>query len=121
MKRPQFVSNNALVRLFQSAEEARRRLDFQQCVEILERAGRLDPANPTLLLNLGHAHGKNFDFAKAENSFERALRLSPQKTEALAAAAMRAHDFGNATMSERYYRLASEQKDATPDIFVALA
>ncbi|HXT12951.1 MAG TPA: sulfotransferase [Candidatus Angelobacter sp.] len=121
MKRPQLVSNNALARLFQSADQARRRLDFQQCVEILERASRLDLGNPTLLLNLGHAYGKNFDFAKAESSFERALRLSPKKTEALAAAAMRAHDFGNAIMANQYYRLASEQKDATPDIFVALA
>lgn len=121
MKRPQLVSPNALGRLFQAAEDARRRLDFSQCVEILEKASRLDPANVNLLLNLAHAHGKNFNFAAAEQFFERALRISPQKTATLAAAAMRARDFGNATLAERYYRAAAEQKDATPEIFIALA
>lgn len=121
MKRPQLVSQNTLARLFQAAEEARRRLDFPQCVEILDRASRLDPANVHLLLNLGHAQGKNFDFASAERSFDRAIRIAPSKKDALAAAAFRARDFGNATLAEHYYRTASEQKDATPDILVALA
>lgn len=115
------VSNNALARLYQAADEARRRLDFQQCIEILERASRLDPANVILLLNLGHAHGKNFDFAAAECLFERALRIAPKKTEASIAAAIRARDFGSSVLAERYNRLAAEQKDATPDALVALA
>jgi tetratricopeptide (TPR) repeat protein len=121
MKRPQIVSSKALARLFQAAEEARQRQDFGQCVEILERASRLDPANITLLLNLGHAHGKNFDFAAAERFFERAIRIAPKKTEAFIAAALRSTDFGSNVLAERYNRLAADQKDVTPDIFVALA
>ncbi|MDB6059505.1 MAG: Sulfotransferase, partial [Verrucomicrobiales bacterium] len=121
MKRPQLVSKGTLARLLQEAEQARNLLDFSRSIESLERATRLDPANANLLLNLGHAYGKNFDFAAAERSFDRAIRIAPRKSEALAAAAMRARDFGSATLAERYYRAASEQKDVTPDTFVALA
>jgi len=121
MKRPQLVSSNALGRLFQAAEEARRRLDFEQCIQTLERASRLDPANVTLLLNLGHAHGKNFNFAAAEQFFERAIRLAPKKTDAYMAAAIRARDFGSSLLAERYNRLAAEQKDSPPEALIALA
>jgi tetratricopeptide (TPR) repeat protein len=121
MKRPQSISKGSLGRLLQSADEARMRMDFAGCVEKLERAARMEPGNATLLLNLGHAQGKNFDYVAAERSLERGLRVSPKKTEALAAAAMRARDFGNNVLADRYYRLAAEQKDVSPDILVALA
>ncbi len=121
MKRPQLISQGSLARLLQSADVARQSLNFPLTVEILERASRLNPGNFTLLLNLGHAQGKNFDYAAAERSFDRALRIAPGKTEALAAAAIRARDFGSIILAEKYYRAAAEQKDATPEIFVALA
>jgi tetratricopeptide (TPR) repeat protein len=121
MKRPQLVSPGTLARLLNTADEARNRHEFQQCVEILERASRLDPANINILLNLGHAHGNNFDYAAAERCFEKAIRLAPQKTEALAGAAFRARDFGNHKMAGHYYRLAAEQKNVSPDALVALA
>ena len=79
MKRPQLVSQGTLNRLLNSADDARNRQDFQECVVILERASRLDPANAQILLNLGQAHGMNFDYAAAERSFERAIRVAPKK------------------------------------------
>jgi tetratricopeptide (TPR) repeat protein len=121
MKRPQLIPKGTLSRLLQTADDARRRQDFQACVEILERASRLDPANINILLNLGHASGCNFDYSSAEKSFDRAIRLAPNKTEALATAAMRARDFGNHKLAEHYYRLAAEQKNATPETLIALA
>jgi tetratricopeptide (TPR) repeat protein len=121
MKRPQLVSQGTLARLLQEAEQARNFMDFPRSIELLEKITRLDPTNVNLLLNLGHAQGKNFDFAAAERTFERAIRIAPKKNEAFAAAAMRARDFGNTILADRYYRLASEQKDVIPDIFVALA
>jgi len=121
MKRPQLVSQGSLARLLNSADEARKRHDFQECVEILERASRLDPANVNILLNLGHAHGNNFNYPAAERCFEKAIRLAPKKTEALAGAALRAHSFGNHKMAAQYYRRAAEQKDVSPDALVALA
>lgn len=121
MKRPQLVSQGTLARLLNTADEARKRQDFQQCVEILERASRLDPANVSLLLNLGHACGNNFDYAAVERCFEKAIRLAPQKTEALTSAALRARDFGNHRLAGHYYRLAAEQKNVSADALVALA
>ena len=121
MKPPLLVSKGSLARLLQGADEARQRLDFPRAIEMLERAARMAPGNGTILFNLAHAQGKNFDYAAAERSFERAIRIAPKKTEALATAAMRAIDFGSSVLAQRYYQLASEQKDATPDIFIALA
>lgn len=121
LKRQSLVSQGTLARLLNTAEEARNRREFQQCIEILERASRLDPANVTLLLNLGHAHGNNYDYPAAERCFERAIRLAPKKAEALAGAALRARDFGNYKMAGHYYRLAAEQPDVSPDALVALA
>lgn len=121
MTRPRLASKNALARLLERADDAKKRLDFQGCVETMERAARQDPGNPTLLLNLGHAYGRNFDYAAAERSFERAFRIAPRKVEALAGAAERATDSGNSALAEKYYRLAAEQKNVTPDILVKLA
>ncbi len=121
MKRPQLVSQGTLNRLLNSADDARNHHEFQEYIAILERASRLDPANAQILLNLGQAHGINFDYTAAERSFERAIRLAPQKTEALAGAALRARDFGNHKMAAHYYQLAAEQKDVSPDALVALA
>jgi tetratricopeptide (TPR) repeat protein len=120
MKRPQLVSKGTIARLLQAAEVARNIGDYHQAAETLQRAAQLDPANVNLLLNLGHAYGKDFDYAAAERSFDRAIRIASQ-TQTLARAAMLALDFGNQTLGDRYYRIASEKKDVTPDIFVALA
>ena len=49
MKRPQLISKGTINRLLQSADEARSRGDFNGVIEALERASRLDPANPTTL------------------------------------------------------------------------
>jgi tetratricopeptide (TPR) repeat protein len=121
LKRKSLVSQGSLARLLNSADEARNCREFQQCVEILERASRLDPANINILLNLGHAHGNNYDYGAAERCFEKAIRLAPQKAEVLAGAAFRTRDFGNYKMAGHYYRLAAKQPDVSPDALVALA
>lgn len=107
--------------MFNMAEEARNRRDFERCIEILERASRLDPANVQILLNLGHAHGTHYNFAAAQRYFERAIRIAPNRTEILASAGMRARDFGDHKLAEYYYRLALQQKDVTPITLVNLA
>src|SRR5438876_5858147 len=57
MKRPLLVSQGSLSRMLQAASESWKRQDFRQCVEILERASRLDHANINVLLDLGRAQG----------------------------------------------------------------
>jgi tetratricopeptide (TPR) repeat protein len=121
LKRQSLVSPGSLARMLQAAEEAWKRKDFQQNIELLERASRLDPANTGILLQLGRVHGLRYDYAAAGRCFEKATRVAPKKTEAIALAGVYSRDFRNPEMAGRYLRLAVEQKDATPEMLVNLA
>ena len=121
MRRPQLVSRGSLNRMMQAAAEAEAQRDFKQCIEILERASRLDPANSDLLLSLGGVYGKCYDYAAAGRCFEKAIRVAPKKGEALAVMGRKCHDFGREEMAGDFLRRAAEQKDASPEILVQLA
>jgi tetratricopeptide (TPR) repeat protein len=121
MRRLQLVSAGSLKQMLQAANEAYKRRDLQQSIELFERASRLDPANWRLRLHLGHIHGCNFDYTAAERCFEQAVRIAPNKTEALATAGRSAIDFGGHQMAEDYLRRAVEQKSATLDTVALLA
>ena len=121
LKRQSLVSQGSLSRMFQAATESWQRRDFQQSLEILERASRLDPANSSILLDLGHFYGKRYDYAAAERCFEKAVRIAPRKTDALVAAGQQSRDFENYAMAERYFQRAVEQKDVSPETLVKLA
>jgi len=121
MKRQRLISTGALSRLFQEAVEAWRRQDYQQTIALLERAGRLDPANTTVLFDLGRAYGLRYEYESAERSFEKAIRISPRKADALVEAGRRSQAFGNYQMATRYFEQATHEKDATADVFVTLA
>src|ERR1039457_3732458 len=88
MKRAQLVSPGSIARMLNAAGEAWDRKEFQQSIEILERASRLDPANAQVLLRLGRAYGLRYDYAGAERCFEKAIRVALKKTEAMATAAL---------------------------------
>src|SRR5271170_2961860 len=121
MKRQSLVSKGSLARMLQAAGEAWNRKDYRQNIEILERASRLDPANAGILLQLGRDYGLRYDYAAAERCFEKAVHIAPKKTEALATAGMYCRDFRKPDLAERYFRLAVEQKDTTPDMLIHLA
>jgi len=121
MKRPSLVSQGSLNRILQAAEQAWHQKDFQQNIELLERASRLAPSNAGILLQLGRMQGLRYDYAAAERCFEQAIRVSPRKTEAMALAGTHCRDFRNPELGERYFRSAAEQKDATPEMLSELA
>jgi tetratricopeptide (TPR) repeat protein len=121
LKRPQLVSQGSLSRLLQAASESWKRCDHQSAIEAMERLSRLDPANASVWLDLGGFYGKRYDYAAAERCFERAVRLAPKKSAALAIAGQKAREFRREDMAEQYFRRAAEQKDATPEIWVKLA
>jgi tetratricopeptide (TPR) repeat protein len=121
LKRQSLVPQGSISRMLQAAEQAWKLRDFQQTIELLGRASRLDPGNPAILLQLGRIQGLNFNYAAAEQCFERAIRVAPRKTEILAAAGINSRDFRNSELAERYFRRAAEQKDATPETLVYLA
>jgi tetratricopeptide (TPR) repeat protein len=121
LKRRSLVSQGSLSRMLQAARESWQHRDFQQCLEILERASRLDPGNSGILLELGGFYGKRYDPAAAERCFEKAVRVAPRKAEALVTAGQQSRDFGNYAMAERYFQRALEQKDVSPEALVKLA
>ncbi len=107
--------------MLKAAGEAWSRRKFAEAIELEERASRLDPANYSLLLNLGKHYGLRYDNAAAERCFEKAARIAPNKAEALASAGVHAADFGNYEMSERYFLRALAEKNAVPKMFEQLA
>jgi tetratricopeptide (TPR) repeat protein len=121
MKRRRLVSQGTLSRLFEQAAEAWRRQAYDETIQLLERASRLDPANARVLFDLGRAHGLRYDYPAAERSLEQAIRVAARKTEALAEAGRRAQEFGHSEMATRYFEKAAQEKAASPDVLVALA
>ena len=105
----------------QAAEQAFHDRELEKCVELLERAARLDPADPGLLLQLGRMYGMRYDYKAAEDTFEKAIRLTPRKAEILAAVAQQSRDFYNTSLTERFLQRAIQEPDATPDILARLA
>ena len=121
LKRSPLVSQGSLERILQAAQQAWHQKDFQQNIELLERASRLAPSNVGIHLQLGRMHGLRFDYAAAERCFEQAVRMSPRKTETLALVGAHSRDFRNLKVGERYFQRAAEQKDATPEMLADLA
>jgi tetratricopeptide (TPR) repeat protein len=121
LKRQSLVSQGSISRMLQAAQQAWEQADFQQNLEILERASRLAPANTHILFLLAQVHGRRYDYGAAEKYFERAVRLVPNKTEALLTAARMAFDFASGQLAERYFQRALEQKDVSPETIAKLA
>ena len=121
MKRQRLISKGSLSRLFQEAAEAWRRQDYQETIALLERAAKLDPANSSVLLDLGRAYGLRYEYENAERCLEKAVGVAPSKGNALAEAGRRAQEFGHYDMARRYFERATNEKDAPADVFVTLA
>jgi tetratricopeptide (TPR) repeat protein len=121
MKRQRFVSKGALSRMFQEAAEAWKRQDYQQSIDTLERAAKLDPANEGIQLDLGRAYGMRYDYAAAERCLEKAVRVAPRRAETLAEAGRRCQEFGSSDMARQYFERAAREKGATADVFVLLS
>jgi len=107
--------------MLKAAEESWNRRDFQQAIEILERASRLNPANAAVLLELGRYYGLRYDYAAAERCFEKAIRMAPANAKVLTLAGEKCFDFARQDMAERYFKQALGQKDVPPEAFAELA
>jgi tetratricopeptide (TPR) repeat protein len=107
--------------MLQAAEAAWVIKDFQACIETLQSASRLAPANTGILLRLGGLYGQRYDYAAAERCFEQALRLAPRKNDLLTAVVDHCLNFRNPDLAERYLRRALEQPDAMPQTCIKLA
>ena len=107
--------------MLRDAASAWERQNYQHSFDILERAARLSPNDPCILLELGNAHGRRYDFATAENFFEKAIRVSGWKAEAFLAAGLHCLNFRNDEMAERYLKRAIERENAPCAALIKLA
>jgi tetratricopeptide (TPR) repeat protein len=107
--------------MFQQAAESWKRQEYQQTIETLEHAARLDPANAGIQLDLGRAYGLRYEYSEAERCFEKAIRVAARKVEALTEAGRRCQEFGSYEMSKRYLERAAEDNAATADALLILA
>jgi len=121
MKRQHLVSRGSLSRIFEAATEAWRQQNYPETIALLERASRLDPANPRICFDLGRAYGLRYDYSAAERCLEKAVRLVSPKADALAEAGRRCQEFGQYEMATHYFERASDERGAPADVFVTLA
>jgi Tfp pilus assembly protein PilF len=121
MKRPTIIARGSLQRMTETSESAWAAKKFPEAIETMERASRLAPSNPAVLLRLGNMHGLRYDYVAAGCCFDKVLRLAPRKLEGLVAVVNRCQGFRNPDLPEHYLRLALEQPDATPSVLVTLA
>src|SRR5262245_21035746 len=121
VRRQRLVPRGTLSRLFQQAAEAWRRQDYEETIALLERAQRLDPANPDILLDLGRAHGLRYDYAAAERCLQQAVRIAPQKAEVLAQAGQRCQEFGHFEMATAFFEAAARETAVSSDTLVTLS
>jgi len=121
MKLQKALSQHTLMRMVRTAGEAWQRQDYQQYFDVMQRASKLDPANHGLLLDLGSAYGRRYDYRAAERCFERAAQLAPLKSEALAMAGLHCRGFSRYEMARHYFERAIQEKSASPDTFAKLA
>ncbi len=121
MKRAQLVPKGYLSRMVQAANESWQRQDFERFFELMERACRLDPANHGLWLDLGTAHGMRYDYPAAERCFEKAIRVAPDRANALAMAGTQCRNFNRYELARSYFERAIVEKRAPADTFVKLA
>ena len=114
-------ADRAIDRLIHAAEEAWSDQDYAKSISLLEEAQRADPHNPSLLLELGKAHGMRYDYPTAERFIEKAVAISPQRVQTLTRAGDVCLEFDHLDMAIRYLQRASREKDVTIGALVTLA
>ena len=115
------VSKGSLSRMVQAARGAWERQEFHEYFETMERACRLDPANHTLLMDLGTAYGMRHNYPAAERCYEKAVRVTPQRATTLAMVGTQCRNFSRHELARVYFERAIAERDAPADTFVKLA
>jgi tetratricopeptide (TPR) repeat protein len=122
MKRQKpLVSRQTVSRMLESAAQCWQQRQFQKYFELMENAGRLDPTNHRIFLDLGLAHGIRYDYSAATACFEKAIALAPHMAEALIMAATHCRNFSRYDLARDYLERAAHRPDVEPDTLVKLA
>lgn len=115
--------SHTVPQMLQEAARAWNELDYSRCFAILETAHRCEPTHLGVLLELGRANGLRFEFAKAQEWFERAVAAAPaaNKSDVLAMAAFHARNYRRYETATQYLERAANDPNATPDTLMKLA
>lgn len=109
MNEPLQQRREAVERAIHRSEEAWARQDYEKSIALIKEASRLEPRNPSLLLQVARAHGLRYDYAAAEVWIERAVRAWPRRADGLAEAGRTCLEFDNLDMAIRYLERASRE------------
>ena len=107
--------------MFRASEAAWKRQDYQQSLELLERATRLNPEDPCVFLDLGRAQGLRYDYTAAEKSFEKAIRVSKWRPESFIAAGLHCVNFRQPELAENYFKRALQRNGKSSVALTELA
>lgn len=121
MKRHALVAEGTILRLMQAAQKAFEECKYTESFETFERARRLAPANPTILLEIAGFYLRRNETAKATEYIDRALKLSPKKTAVLEEAGRRSRAASTFDVARQYLEQAAAQNDVSPEGLAELA
>src|SRR6185312_12573705 len=88
-------------------------LEFGKAINLLERAARKEPRNPSLLLNLAQAYVQRYEFAVGERYIEKAVKLSANPIPTLEKAGQICLGLENVEMAFRYFKRASKKGEVS--------
>jgi tetratricopeptide (TPR) repeat protein len=122
MSRPHHPKRNpAIEHLYQEADAAWGRQDYQQSISLIERATRKEPHNPALLLDLARAYGRRYDFPAAERYIEKAVQISTDRAHTLGAAGQICMELDELDMAIGYLARAGQKKGVSIGSLITLA
>ncbi len=121
MSQPQAKPNKEILALCREAEEFWKRQDYENSINRLEKATRLEPANPSLYFNLARAYGLRYDFSAVARCIEKGLHVSQSRVEVLEQAAAICANFKHLDMASGYYERASKKKGVSIGALNSLA
>src|SRR3954465_285504 len=117
MKQQPPASQPTIEQMVRTADQLFKNQDYEQAMQVLERARRLDPANLGVLLELGRVCGSRYDYTAADQWFENAVAVAPahRQADVLAMAGLLCRNFRRYEMAVRYLERAARTKPASPD------
>src|ERR1043165_3108115 len=121
MKQRTLAAEGTILRLMQAAEKAFKDCKYDECFETFERARRLAPANVTILADIAGFHVRRHDYAKAQELFDRALKLSSTRTATLEDAGRRCREGEAYELAGQYLEQAAAQPNVSAEALAHLA
>lgn len=90
--------------------------DMQKCIQLLHKVLELTPHSTDTRLLIGRAHGMQFEYAAAIDSFEKAVELAPQRERlnVLLKAGNMARNFFDPSIAESFFDEAVELAGTVP-------